>query len=84
MAAYAPDSASLDSFWERTEALLLRSPPEGDSAVMEDDEEDEGAEAKESPVAQALTTAKVHALAAAGRLVAFQVCHTAGLRVPKE
>lgn len=51
---------------------------------MEDDEEAEGAEANEPPVALALTTAKVQALAAAGRLVAFQVCHTAGLRVPKK
>ena len=51
---------------------------------MEDDEEGEGAEAKQSPAAQALTTAKVQALAAAGRLVAFQVCRTAGLRVPKK
>ncbi len=42
-------------------------------AVDDEDEEAEGAGAEQSPEAQALTAAKVQAIAAAGRLVAFQV-----------
>lgn len=67
-AGYAPDANSLDAFWERTEALLAREAPEDDMAADE-----EASEAVQSSEAQALAAAKVQAISAAGRLVAFQV-----------
>ena len=70
-AGHAPDANSLDAFWERKEALLAREAPEVDMAA--DDNEQEASEAVQSSEAQALAAAKVQAISAAGRLVAFQV-----------
>jgi hypothetical protein len=60
----------LDAFWERTEGLLLRpAAPDQDATGDADapDAEEEGGNA-----AARLAAAKVRAVAAAGRLVAFQ------------
>jgi hypothetical protein len=65
-AALTPDSNSLDAFWERTEALLMRT-------VNDEDDMDMDTDNALSPAAAALSTAKVQAISAAGRLVAFQV-----------
>lgn len=70
-AAYTPDANALDAFWERTEALLARRAPDSNGG---DAAEAEVAGPKQlSLQAQALTAAKLQAVAAAGRLVAFQV-----------
>ena len=76
-AAYTPDANVVDAFWERTEGLLLRGAPDEDAVdadVLDDAEQGTGSAAAE------LAAAKVRAVAAAGRLVVFQV--RAGLAAP--
>lgn len=74
--SFTPDANMLDAFWERTEAVLTRSAgfEEEEGPMDEDGDLEDDAQPKAlSPAPAALAAAKTQAIAAAGRLVAFQV-----------